>query len=142
MAPPTWATPEQTAFFNESLTRFFNSQKNGRLDKFWPEFEASWFEKWPIDPATDTAGLEVKAKKGVRVHAFGKLAILTIYSDSYALHLYCLSTSKSRIGSITEPRKDALETAYPRLCHSRYNSSVSGVCSTSRSTPANTTTRA
>ncbi|KAJ6510907.1 hypothetical protein C8R45DRAFT_1162115 [Mycena sanguinolenta] len=53
MAPPTWATPEQTAFLQTWMPAFIQRQAEGKLPSFWPSMAEAWFLKYPeyIPPA-------------------------------------------------------------------------------------------
>ncbi|KAJ6452848.1 hypothetical protein C8R45DRAFT_1193548 [Mycena sanguinolenta] len=47
MAPPSWATPEQTVFLESWLPIFIQRQAETKLPQFWPALQEAWFKKFP-----------------------------------------------------------------------------------------------
>lgn len=43
----TWTTGEQVSWLLASYPDYFEAQRRGRFDEFWPKFFTSWFESFP-----------------------------------------------------------------------------------------------
>lgn len=48
-----WATGEQVSWLMASYPEYYEAQRRGRFDEFWPKFYTDWFTSFP--PRTPTA---------------------------------------------------------------------------------------
>lgn len=48
MAPPTWATDEQTEYLESRIDEYLDHQKEGTLVSFWTLLYEPWFQRWPL----------------------------------------------------------------------------------------------
>lgn len=47
MAPPSWQTPEQKAFFTLWMPEFLVKKAAKKLNGFWPKMKKAWYEEFP-----------------------------------------------------------------------------------------------
>ena len=71
MAPPTWASVDQTAFLESRLDEYLEAKKSKTLQRFWIRLDHDWFLKWP-EEGQDAPPMETDDARELHVVACGK----------------------------------------------------------------------
>ncbi|KAJ7450107.1 hypothetical protein FB451DRAFT_1566645 [Mycena latifolia] len=75
MAPPPWATSEQTAWLKSWLKDYITRQAESKLHLFWPAMVEAWFRQYPEHPGL---GLPMPNDPSARVLTEDELALLGV----------------------------------------------------------------
>lgn len=66
MAPPPWASDEQTMFLESRIDDYLDHQREGTLSSFWILLYEPWFQRWPVrDMTLDARLLSDLEKKAI-----------------------------------------------------------------------------
>ena len=57
MAPPPWATRDETTWLHSQMATYLTKKADGTLWKFWPEMNESWFRRFPEESKVGLPGL-------------------------------------------------------------------------------------
>lgn len=84
MAPPSWATKEQTEFLCSKLNLFFDHQKKNTVPMFWPPLFSEWSRKWP-EQATGTIDAPVSEgdQDGMALQKLQNVNSISLHLERY-----------------------------------------------------------
>ena len=77
----SWQLDAQRTYIEDHLPSYCEHVKNGTMESnFWPDFEKSWFEKWPApEPSPELIAEKKSLEKAQKAERAKMVRVSTFY---------------------------------------------------------------